>query len=71
MIGLTAGSYFTRNYDTPESYFTESGVGLLNLEPAEKRWNLSLPAITVVPVGGGDSQIPDVELRTSLVQVRF
>ena len=71
MIGLTAGSYFTRNYDTPESYFTESGVGLLNLEPAEKRWNLSLPAITVAPVGGGNSQIPDVELRTSLVQVRF
>ena len=71
MVGLTAGSYFTRNYDTPESYFTESGVGMLNLEAAEKRWNLSLPAITVTPVGGGNSRIPDIELRTSLVQVRF
>lgn len=71
MVGLTAGSYFTRNYDTPESYFTESGVGLLNLETAEKRWDLSLPAITISPIGGGDSRIPDIELRTSLVQVQF
>ncbi|RKU12367.1 hypothetical protein C6502_06400 [Candidatus Poribacteria bacterium] len=71
MVGLTAGSYFTRNYDTPESYFTKSGVGMLNLELAEKRWNLSLPAITVSPVGGGNSRIPDIELWTSLVQVRF
>ena len=71
VIGLTAGAYFTRNYDTPESYFTESGVGLLNLEPAEKMWNLSLPMITVSPISGIDSRIHDVELRTSLVQVRF
>ncbi len=71
VVGLTAGAYFTRNYDIPESYFTKSGMGLLNLEPAEKRWNLSLPAITVVPVGGIDSRISDVELRTSLVQIRF
>ena len=71
MVGLTAGSYFTRNYDTPESYFTESGAALLNLEAAEKRWNLSLPAITIAPVGGRDSRIPDIELRTSLIQVRF
>ena len=71
VIGLTAGAYFTRNYDTSESYFTESGVGLLNLEPAEKMWNLSLPMITVSPISGIDSRIHDVELRTSLVQVRF
>ena len=71
VIGLTAGAYFTRNYDTAESYFTESGMGLLNLEPAENRWNLSLPTITVSPVGGGKSRIPDIELRTSLVQVQF
>ena len=71
VVGLTAGSYFTRNYDTAESYFTESGVGLLNLEPAERQWNLSLPMIAVSPVGGGKSRIPDIELRTSLVQVRF
>ena len=71
MVGLTAGSYFTRNYDTPESYFAESGIGLLNLETAEKRWDLSLPAITISPIGGGDSRIPDIELRTSLVQVQF
>ena len=71
VVGLTAGAYFTRNYDTPESYFTKSGVGLLNLEPAEKRWNLSLPMITVSPISGIDSRIHDVELRTSLVQVRF
>ena len=71
MVGLTAGTYFTRNYDTPESYFTAGGVGLLNLELAEERWHLSLPAITVSPVGGGNSRIPDVELRTSLVQVQF
>ena len=70
-IGLTAGAYFTRNYDTAESYFTESGVGLLNLEAAEKRWNVSLPAITVSSIGGRDSRIPDIELRTSLVQVQF
>ena len=71
VVGLTAGAYFTRNYDTAEGYFTESGMGLLNLEPAENRWNLSLPMITVSPVGGGKSRIPDIELRTSLVQVRF
>ena len=71
VVGLTAGAYFTRNYDTAESYFTESGMGLLNLEPAENRWTLSLPTITVSPVGGGKSRIPDIELRTSLVQVRF
>jgi hypothetical protein len=71
VIGLTAGAYFTRNYDTAESYFTESGMGLLNLEPAERQWNLSLPMIAVSPVGGGKSRIPDIELRTSLVQVRF
>ena len=71
VVGLTAGAYFTRNYDIPESYFTKSGMGLLNLEPAEKRWNLSLPMITVSPIGGIDSRIHDVELRTSLVQVRF
>ncbi len=70
-VGLTAGAYFTRNYDTQASYFTESGVGLLNLEPVEKRWNLSFPSITVYPVGGGDARIPDIEVRTSLVQVRF
>ncbi len=71
IVGLTAGAYLTRNYDTQTSYFTESGVGLLNLEPAEKRWNLSFPTITVSPINGGDSQIPDIELRTSLVRVRF
>ena len=71
VVGLTAGAYFTRNYDTPASYFTESGMGLLNLEPAEKRWNLSLPAITISPSGGRDSQIPDIELQTLLVRVRF
>ena len=71
VVGLTAGAYFTRNYDTQAGYFTESGVALLNLEPAEKRWNLSLPAITVSPISGRDSRIADVELRTSLVQVRF
>lgn len=71
VVGLIAGAYFTRNYDTQEGYFTESGVGLLNLESAEKRWSLSLPAITVSPISGIDSRITDVELRTSLVQVRF
>ena len=71
VVGLTAGAYFTRNYDTEEGYFTESGVGMLNLEPAEKRWDLSLPAITVSSIGGRDSRIPDIELRTSLVQVQF
>ena len=71
MVGLAAGAHFTRNYDTPESYFTESGMGLLNLEPAEKRWNLSLPAITISPISRRDSRIPDIELRTSLVQVQF
>ena len=71
VVGLTAGAYFTRNYDTQTSYFTESGVGLLNLEAAEKRWNVSLPAITVSSIGGRDSRIPDIELRTSLVQVQF
>lgn len=71
VVGLTAGAYFTRNYDTQEGYFTESGVGMLNLEPAEKRWDLSLPAITVSSIGGRDSRIPDIELRTSLVQVQF
>lgn len=71
VVGLTAGSYFTRNYDTQASYFTESGVGLLNLEPAEKRWSLSFPTIGVVPVSNGNSQKPDIELRTSLVRFRF
>ena len=71
VIGLTAGAYFTRNYDTEEGYFTGGGVGLLNLEPTEKRWDLSFPTITVSPVGGGKSRIPDIELRTSLVEVRF
>ena len=71
MVGLTAGAYFTRNYDTRVSYFTEGDVGLLNLEQAEKRWNLSFPTITVSPVGGGASPVPDIELRTSLVRVRF
>ena len=70
-VGLTAGAYFTRNYDAQTSYFTEGGVSLLNLEPAEQRWNLSFPTITVSPISGGDSQIPDIELRTSLVRVRF
>ena len=71
MVGLTAGAYFTRSYDTQESYFTESGMGLLNLEPAEKQWHLSFPAITVSPAGSGDSHIPDIELRASLVRIRF
>ena len=71
MVGLTAGSYFTRNYDTQEDYFAENSVGLLNLEPVEKRWDLSFPTITVAPIGGGHSHIPDIELRTSLVRVRF
>ena len=71
VVGLTAGAYFTRNYDTQEDYFTESGLGVLNLESTEKRWSLSLPTITVSPIGGRDSRIADVELRTSLVQVRF
>ena len=71
VVGLTAGSYFTRNYDTPESYFTESGVGLLNLEPTEKQWDLSFPAITISPISSRDSRIPDIELRASLIQARF
>ena len=71
VVGLTAGAYFTRNYDTQTSYFTEGGVGFLNLEPTEKRWNLSFPTITISPISGGDSRIPDIELRTSLVRVRF
>ena len=71
MIGLTAGAYFTRNYDTQVSYFTESNIGLLNLGPTKGGWGLSFPTITVSPIGGGDSHIPDIELRTSLVQVQF
>ena len=71
VVGLTAGSYFTRNYDTPESYFTESGVGLLNLEPTEKQWDLSFPAITISPISSRDSRIPNIELRASLIQARF
>ena len=71
MVGLTAGSYFTRNYDTQMDYFTKGSVGLLNFEPNQKRWNLSFPTITISPVSGGDSHIPDIELRTSLVRVRF
>ena len=71
VVGLTAGAYFTRNYDTEEGYFTDGGVGLLNLEPVESRWNLSLPTITVSPISGIDSRITDVELQTSLVRVQF
>ncbi len=71
VVGLTAGAYFTRNYDMQESYFTEGGVGLLNLKPAERQWNLSFPTITISPISGKDSRIPDIELRTSLVRVRF
>lgn len=71
VVGLTAGAYFTRNYDTPASYFAERGVGLLNLEPAEKEWNLSVPTITMFPISGGDSHIPDIELRASVVRVQF
>ena len=71
MVGLTAGAYFTRNYDTQTSYFTESGVGVLNLEPAEKQWNLSVPKIAVSPINGGDSHIPDIELRASVVRIQF
>ena len=71
MVGLAAAAYFTRNYDTPESYFTGNGVGLLNLESIKEDWNLSFPTITVSPVGTGDSRTPDIELRTSLVQVHF
>ena len=71
ICGLTAGAYLTRNYDTQTSYFTENGAGLLNLAPAEKRWNLSFPTITVSPLSGVDSQIPDIEFRTSLVRARF
>ncbi len=71
VVGLTAGSYFTRSYDTPTSYFTDGGMGLLNLNPGEKRWSLSVPTIGVVPVSNGNSQKPDIELRTSLVHLRF
>ena len=71
VVGLAAGAYLTRNYDTPESYFAESGVGLLNLESTERRWHLSFPPITISPVGSRDSLMPDIELRASLVQVRF
>ncbi len=71
VVGLTAGAYFTRNYDMQESYFTEGGVGLLNLKPTERQWNLSFPTITISPISGKDSRIPDIELRTSLVRVRF
>ena len=71
MVGLTAGAYFTRDYDTQTSYFTESGVGVLNLEPAEKQWNLSVPKIAVSPINGGDSHIPDIELRASVVRIQF
>lgn len=71
VVGLAACSYFTRNYDTPTSYFTDGGVGLLNLNPGENRWSLSFPTIGVVPVSNGNSQKPDIELRTSLVRLRF
>ena len=71
VVGLTAGSYFTRNYDTQTSYFADGGVGLLNLNPAENRWSLSFPTIGVVPVSNGNSRKPDIELRTSLVSFRF
>ena len=71
VVGLTAGAYFTRDYDMQESYFTEGGVGLLNLKPVERQWNLSFPTITISPISGKDSRIPDIELRTSLVRIRF
>ena len=71
MVGLTAGAYFTRNYDTKTSYFTDAGMGLFNLDPAEQRWSLSFPTIGVAPVSNGKSQKPDIELRTSLVRLRF
>ena len=70
-VGLTAGAYFTRNYDTQTSYFTDEGIGLFNLDPAEQRWSLSFPTIGVVPVSNGNSQKPDIELWTSLVRLRF
>ena len=71
VVGLTAGTYFTRNYDTQTSYFTDEGIGLFNLDPAEKRWSLSFPTIGVAPISNGNSQKPDIELRTSLVRFRF
>ncbi len=71
MVGLTAGAHFTRSYDTQASYFTESGVGLLNLERAEKQSNLSFPTMTVYPISSGDSHIPNIELRVPLVRVQF
>ena len=71
VVGLTAGTYFTRNYDTQTSYFTDGGVGLLNLNPGENRWSLSFPTVGVVPVSNGNSHSPDIELRASLVHLRF
>lgn len=71
MIGLTAGTYLTRNYDTQTSYFIDEGMGLFNLDPAEQRWSLSFPTIGVAPVSNGNSQKPDIELWTSLVRLRF
>ena len=71
MVGLTAGTYFTRNYDTQTSYFTDGGTSLLNLDPPERRWSVSVPTVGVVPVSNGNSHSPDIELRASLVHLRF
>ncbi|MBM3242654.1 hypothetical protein FJZ31_40860 [Candidatus Poribacteria bacterium] len=77
-LGLAAGVYFTRNYDSEKGYFAmyESSihaptVGLLNIESGERRWDLPVPTVAISNLNKGRVKIPELKLQMPLVNIKF
>lgn len=68
ILGLTAGAYFTRNYDGEEGYFAEKTVG-----EAGFGWNRGIdsPAIMFPSIYSKQGRISGMDFRMPLVSLRF
>lgn len=74
LLGLAAGAYFTKDYDSEKGYFAESSTSLLNIEPDRKQWHPPVPTVTISHpnnLNNGPARIPDLKLQLSLVDIKF
>ena len=78
VVGLAAGSYFTRNYDTEKGYFAmREGLtntpttSLLNIEPNTSRWNLPVPTVAISNLNNVGVKALELKLQVPLVSIEF
>ena len=70
-LGLTAGAYFTRNYDDEKGYFAEEAISLLSIGSDTRQWNLPVPTVAISNLNNGSLKAPELKLQIPLVSIKF